>query len=114
MASESSASAAKGAAGAGSHPVYLRVYDLRYLCTLPASSKSACMASHCLPAWPDLPSRGMAKQMSMSFLGKQVDGIWHTGILVHGREYFFGGGIQALPTAIVESSFGIKPVQVGP
>ena len=85
MASESSASAAKGAAGAGSHPVYLRVYDL---------------------------SRGMAKQMSMSFLGKQVDGIWHTGILVHGREYFFGGGIQALPTAIVESSFGIKPVQV--
>ena len=56
----------------------------------------------------------MAKQMSMPFLGKQVDGIWHTGILVHGREYFFGGGIQALPTAIVESSFGIKPVQVGP
>ena len=27
--------------------------------------------------------------------GKQIDGIWHTGIVVYGREYFFGGGIQA-------------------
>ena len=29
-------------------------------------------------------------------LGKQIDGIWHTGIVAFGREYFFGGaGIQS-------------------
>ena len=24
--------------------------------------------------------------------GKQIDGVWHTGVVVYGREYFFGGG----------------------
>jgi hypothetical protein len=24
-------------------------------------------------------------------LGKQLDGVWHTGIVVFGKEYFFGG-----------------------
>jgi len=38
----------------------------------------------------------MARVMSAAFLGKQIDGVWHTGIVVHGREYFFGGsGIQS-------------------
>eukprot|EP00291_Cryptomonas_curvata_P007298 CAMPEP_0172192564 /NCGR_PEP_ID=MMETSP1050-20130122/24398_1 /TAXON_ID=233186 /ORGANISM="Cryptomonas curvata, Strain CCAP979/52" /LENGTH=112 /DNA_ID=CAMNT_0012867881 /DNA_START=12 /DNA_END=347 /DNA_ORIENTATION=+ len=31
----------------------------------------------------------------MGFLGKQIDGIWHTGVVVFGKEYYFGGGIQA-------------------
>ena len=38
-------------------------------------------------------SRGMARAMSMAIVGKQVDGIWHTGLLVYGREYFFGGAV---------------------
>lgn len=25
------------------------------------------------------------------FSGKQIDGIWHTGIVVYGKEFFFGG-----------------------
>lgn len=29
--------------------------------------------------------------------GKQFEGIWHTGIVVYGYEYFFGGGIHRLP-----------------
>ncbi|XP_013886840.1 desumoylating isopeptidase 1 [Austrofundulus limnaeus] len=36
-------------------------------------------------------SRGMARQLSLQMLGKQVDGIWHTGVVVHGLEFFFGG-----------------------
>jgi len=40
-------------------------------------------------------SHGMAKNLSMGFLGKQIDGIWHTGIVVYGYEYYYGGGIQA-------------------
>jgi hypothetical protein len=27
-------------------------------------------------------------------IGQQVDGIWHTGIVVYGKEYYFGGGIS--------------------
>jgi len=38
-------------------------------------------------------SGGLAKQMSGAFLGKQIDGIWHTGIVVYGKEYYYGGGI---------------------
>jgi hypothetical protein len=40
------------------HPVVLRIYDL---------------------------SRGMAAQVSPALLGKRIDGIWHTGVLVYGK-----------------------------
>jgi hypothetical protein len=43
---------------------------------------------------PDGRARGANGQMSQSFLGKQIDGIWHTGVVVFGKEFFFGGGIQ--------------------
>ncbi|MEQ2289954.1 Desumoylating isopeptidase 1, partial [Ameca splendens] len=36
-------------------------------------------------------SRGMARQLSPVMLGRQLDGIWHTGVVVHGKEFFFGG-----------------------
>ncbi|XP_063078570.1 desumoylating isopeptidase 1a [Engraulis encrasicolus] len=36
-------------------------------------------------------SRGMARQLSPIMLGKQLDGIWHTSIVVFGEEFFFGG-----------------------
>lgn len=42
-------------------------------------------------------SQGMARTMSPALLGKQIDGIWHTGIVVFSREYYFGGGICADP-----------------
>lgn len=38
---------------------------------------------------------GMAAQLSPMFLGKRIEGIWHTGVVVYGREYTYGGiGIQ--------------------
>ena len=46
--------------------------------------------------------------------GKQFDLIPHTGIEVYGVEYFFGGGVQALPPATVEATFGLKPCEVLP
>ena len=39
-------------------------------------------------------SQGMARAMSAQLLGKQLDGIWHTGIVAYGQEFYFGGGIQ--------------------
>lgn len=53
--------------GEGGHQVTLHLYDL---------------------------SQGMARAMSPALLGRQIDGVWHTGIVVHGQEYYFGGGIQ--------------------
>lgn len=38
-------------------------------------------------------SQGMAKVLSPMFIGKQIDGIWHTSLVVFGKEYYFGGGI---------------------
>ncbi|XP_025957178.1 desumoylating isopeptidase 1 [Dromaius novaehollandiae] len=45
------------------HPVKLYVYDL---------------------------SKGMARRLSPLMLGKQLDGIWHTSIIVHKDEFFYG------------------------
>ncbi|XP_074866289.1 desumoylating isopeptidase 1 [Carettochelys insculpta] len=47
------------------HPVKLYVYDL---------------------------SKGMARRLSPLMLGKQLDGIWHTSIIVHQDEFFYGSG----------------------
>ncbi|XP_055699172.1 uncharacterized protein LOC129799373 isoform X2 [Phlebotomus papatasi] len=55
----------------GSHKVELYIYDL---------------------------TQGMAAVMSSMILGRHIEGIWHTGVVVFGREYFFGGqGIQSCP-----------------
>ncbi|KAJ1019806.1 hypothetical protein NDA13_006031 [Ustilago tritici] len=53
----------------GQYPVKLYVYDL---------------------------SRGMARQMSLSLTGRQIDAIWHTSIVAWDREYFFGQGISVV------------------
>lgn len=52
----------------GGEPVYLYVYDL---------------------------SQGMARSLSPMFLGRTIDAIYHTGLVVFGYEYYYGGGIQA-------------------
>lgn len=39
-------------------------------------------------------SGGMAKQFSRQLVGRQIDGVWHTGIVVYGKEYYYGGGIS--------------------
>lgn len=39
---------------------------------------------------------GMATMMSQMLLGRHIEGVWHTAVVVHGREYFYGGsGIQS-------------------
>ncbi|VAH04199.1 uncharacterized protein LOC125506368 [Triticum urartu] len=58
---------ARGKVAEDEYPVKLHIYDL---------------------------SRGMARQLSTTVLGKPIDAIWHTGVVVHGKEYFFGGGVQ--------------------
>ena len=40
---------------------------------------------------------GMAKSMSMMMIGQQIDAIYHTSLVVFGKEYYFGAGICADP-----------------
>ncbi|XP_047078525.1 desumoylating isopeptidase 1-like [Lolium rigidum] len=54
-------------------------------------------------------SNGLARQLSTSFLGKPIEAIWHTGVVVYGKEYFYGGGIQS--TAAGATQYG-RPVRV--
>lgn len=49
-------------------------------------------------------SNGIARELSPAFIGKRIGGIWHTGICVYGREYYFGGGICV--DAIGNTPFG--------
>jgi len=39
-------------------------------------------------------SNGLARQLSMQMTGKQIDGIWHTSVVVFGKEIFYGRGID--------------------
>ncbi|KAI9199595.1 thioredoxin family protein [Polychytrium aggregatum] len=39
-------------------------------------------------------SKGMARMLSMQLTGTQIDAIWHTAVVVNGREYYFGSGIE--------------------
>eukprot|EP00656_Telonema_subtile_P011082 TRINITY_DN15443_c0_g1_i1.p1 TRINITY_DN15443_c0_g1~~TRINITY_DN15443_c0_g1_i1.p1 ORF type:complete len:456 (-),score=68.83 TRINITY_DN15443_c0_g1_i1:57-1424(-) len=40
-------------------------------------------------------SQGMASNYSQPMLGMKIDGIWHTGIVAYGKEFYFGSGITA-------------------
>lgn len=39
-------------------------------------------------------------------------GIWHTGIIVYGKEHFFGGGLQSMShDDFVRMHGGVRPVE---
>ncbi len=54
---------------------------------------------------------GMAKAMSMMLIGQQIDAIYHTSLVVFGKEYYFGAGTCADPPKT--TPFG-KPIQEVP
>lgn len=58
-------------------------------------------------------SNGLARQLSTSFLGKPIEAIWHTGVVVYGNEYFFGGGIQSTPAGSTPYGRPLRVVELG-
>ena len=59
-------------------------------------------------------SNGMAAQMSPMLLGKRIEGIWHTGIVVYGKEYYYGGGICKDPPARTPYGSPLRNIPIGP
>jgi hypothetical protein len=75
-----------GSCGPVTYPVKLKVYDL---------------------------SRGVCRKTSGIVLGKTIDSIYHAGIDVYGREYWFGpAGILCAPSSFFESSNDMPPLEV--
>ncbi|KAI4365750.1 hypothetical protein MLD38_021710 [Melastoma candidum] len=58
-------------------------------------------------------SQGLASTLSTSFLGKAIEGIWHTGVVVYGNEYYFGGGIQHSPVGKTPYGVPLRVVDLG-
>ncbi|KAI0631986.1 PPPDE putative peptidase domain-containing protein [Trametes polyzona] len=54
-------------------------------------------------------SNGLAKQLSRQLTGRQIDGIWHTSVVVFGKEIFYGQGIDITKPGM--SHHG-KPLQI--
>ncbi|KAH7616644.1 hypothetical protein Ndes2526B_g08741 [Nannochloris sp. 'desiccata'] len=70
----------------GSVPVHLYVYDL---------------------------SGGVARALSPSLLGIQIDAIFHTSVVVRGIEHYFGGGINVAPAGTTPFGHPIQVVDLG-
>lgn len=63
----------------------------------------------------------MAKNISVSLTGKYFEGIWHTGICVYNKEYYYGGGVSydrmgqtpfGTPTKVISLGFSEIPEEL--
>jgi len=57
-------------------------------------------------------SNGMAAQFS-PMIGFPLEGIWHTGIVVFGWEYFYGGGITYDVPGMTPFGSPVKTITLG-
>ena len=58
-------------------------------------------------------SQGMAKQLSKALTGHQIDGIWHSGVVVGGIEYYWGGELIAEPAGCTQYGRPVRVVPLG-
>ena len=58
-------------------------------------------------------SNGLAKQLGQAFIGKQIEGIWHTGVVVYGKEYFYQGGITNSSPGKSMAGTPLKVIEMG-
>ena len=58
-------------------------------------------------------SQGFAKAMSLPLAGRQIDGIWHTSVVVYGREYCFGQGIEVFEPGKAPHGVPVEKIAMG-
>ncbi|TXT11679.1 uncharacterized protein COLE_02089 [Cutaneotrichosporon oleaginosum] len=55
----------------------------------------------------------MARSMSLALTGKQLDGIWHTSVVVFGREIFYGRGIMEATPGTTHHGTPVQVIDCG-
>ncbi len=58
-------------------------------------------------------SNGLAANLSPMFLGKKIEGVWHTGLVAYGVEYYFGGGICSGVPKKTPYGYPVKEIKIG-
>ncbi|KAH9847895.1 DUF862-domain-containing protein [Lenzites betulinus] len=58
-------------------------------------------------------SNGLAKQLSRQLTGKQIDGIWHTSVVVFGKEIYYGQGIDIVRPGMSHHGRPLQIVDMG-
>ncbi|CAG8436346.1 1471_t:CDS:2 [Funneliformis caledonium] len=58
-------------------------------------------------------SLGMARNLSMGLTGNQIDGIWHTSVVVYDLEWYFGQGIFFDPPGTTIYGSPVKIIDMG-
>ncbi|RUP47209.1 DUF862-domain-containing protein [Jimgerdemannia flammicorona] len=58
-------------------------------------------------------SQGMARQMSLGLTGRQIDGIWHTSVVVFGQEFYYGQGIFVSPPGTTVHGRPVETIDMG-
>ncbi|KAH0473109.1 MAG: hypothetical protein KVP17_003164 [Porospora cf. gigantea B] len=53
-------------------------------------------------------SNGACRTWSPIVLGRRLNGIWHTGVMIYGYEYFFGGGIIKMRPRAVDETYDMS------
>lgn len=56
---------------------------------------------------------GLARQMSMQIIGKQMDAVYHTGIVAFGKEWWFGGGLSSAPPGTTHFGAPLEVIDMG-
>lgn len=56
---------------------------------------------------------GMARMLSPGLIGRQIEGIWHTAVVVYGTEFFFGGGICEAPPGSTMAGTPVQRIDMG-
>ncbi|KAA8619069.1 thioredoxin [Pyrenophora tritici-repentis] len=58
-------------------------------------------------------SKGLARNMSMQFLGIQIDAVYHTSIVLDGIEYYFGQGVQTCRAGATHHGQPMEIIKLG-
>ncbi|CAO3569555.1 unnamed protein product [Mortierella alpina] len=58
-------------------------------------------------------SQGMARSMSLGLVGRQIDAIYHTSVVIFGREFYYGQGIMSSIPGTTPHGNPIQRVDMG-
>ncbi|KAG1457695.1 hypothetical protein G6F56_006553 [Rhizopus delemar] len=58
-------------------------------------------------------SQGLAKTMSLALTGKQIDGIWHTSVVIYGKEIFYGQGVMMASPGTTQHGQPLQVIDIG-